>query len=156
MSSDLQGAFSVSCQTEGVLQRLFSTFPAGWPGLGLLLLRLAAACTSVVSGVQWLVTSGSSNDLRVLGVLMLGGAALLLAGFLTPVAAATIAIAQAATALGWIATDTGGSPGLQSALLPAVVSTSVVLLGPGAFALDAHLFGRREIVIPHEPRSPRS
>ena len=147
---------AVGTRGEGLLQRLFSTFPGGWPGLGLLLLRLAVGCTAVVTGVQWLVTSGSSSDLRVVGVLMLAGGALILAGFLTPVAAGTIAIAQAAAALGWIATASGGAPELQSALLPPLVSASVVLLGPGAFALDARLFGRREIVIPHEPRSPRS
>ena len=146
---------AVETRGEGLLQRLFSTFPGGWPGLGLLLLRLAVGCTAVVTGVQRLVPSGSS-DLRVVGVLMLAGGVLILAGFLTPVAAGTIAVAQAAAALGWIATTSGGAPELQSAILPALVSASVVLLGPGAFALDARLFGRREIVIPHEPRSPRS
>jgi hypothetical protein len=29
-------------------------------------------------------------------------------------------------------------------------TAALVLLGPGAFSLDAHLFGRREIMIPHE------
>jgi uncharacterized membrane protein YphA (DoxX/SURF4 family) len=87
---------------------------------------------------------------------MLAGAALLLAGFLTPVAAGAVALAQAGSAFGWIATAAGASPGPQPAILPAVVSTAVLLLGPGAFALDARLFGRREIVIPHEPRAPRS
>jgi hypothetical protein len=29
-------------------------------------------------------------------------------------------------------------------------------LGPGAFSLDARLFGRREIIIPPAPRRPES
>jgi hypothetical protein len=32
---------------------------------------------------------------------------------------------------------------------------AVVFLGPGAFSLDARLFGRREIIIPPVSRSPR-
>jgi hypothetical protein len=38
----------------------------------------------------------------------------------------------------------------------AAMSAALVLLGPGAFSLDARLFGRREIIIPegggHSPR----
>ena len=35
-----------------------------------------------------------------------------------------------------------------------VMAVSIAMLGPGAFALDARLFGRREIVIPPVPRDP--
>jgi uncharacterized membrane protein YphA (DoxX/SURF4 family) len=35
-----------------------------------------------------------------------------------------------------------------SALCTIVLSVVLVLLGPGAFSLDARLFGRREIIIP--------
>jgi uncharacterized membrane protein YphA (DoxX/SURF4 family) len=34
------------------------------------------------------------------------------------------------------------------ALVMSVVGVAVVLLGPGALSLDAHLFGPREIVVP--------
>jgi uncharacterized membrane protein YphA (DoxX/SURF4 family) len=37
----------------------------------------------------------------------------------------------------------------------AAISAALVLLGPGAFSLDARLFGRREIIIPEGGRSPR-
>jgi hypothetical protein len=37
----------------------------------------------------------------------------------------------------------------------AAISAALVLLGPGAFSLDARLFGRREIIIPEGRRSPR-
>jgi fumarate reductase subunit D len=36
------------------------------------------------------------------------------------------------------------------------ISTAIVLLGPGAFSVDARLFGRREIVIADLRRDPSS
>ena len=35
-----------------------------------------------------------------------------------------------------------------AALNLAAISAALVLLGPGAFSVDARLFGRREIIIP--------
>ena len=40
------------------------------------------------------------------------------------------------------------------ALSLALVAAHCVLLGPGALSLDAHLFGRREIVFPHDRHPP--
>jgi hypothetical protein len=37
-------------------------------------------------------------------------------------------------------------------LLVVVDAAALVLLGPGAHSTDALLFGRREILIPHEPQ----
>jgi hypothetical protein len=31
----------------------------------------------------------------------------------------------------------------------------IALLGPGAFSIDARMFGRREILITHASRSPK-
>jgi hypothetical protein len=33
-----------------------------------------------------------------------------------------------------------------------VLTTAIALLGPGAFSIDARMFGRREILIPNTPR----
>jgi uncharacterized membrane protein YphA (DoxX/SURF4 family) len=37
----------------------------------------------------------------------------------------------------------------------AAISAALILLGPGAFSLDARLFGRREIIIPEGRSSLR-
>jgi uncharacterized membrane protein YphA (DoxX/SURF4 family) len=37
-----------------------------------------------------------------------------------------------------------------------VLSIAVALLGPGAFSLDARMFGRREITIPTKNHLPRT
>ena len=86
---------------------------------------------------------------------ILAGVALLV-GFLTP-------IAGASTTIGYIVM--GGSSLLQSdpgmhlsaftAFDLAAMSTALVLLGPGAYSLDARLFGRREIIIPVGRRTRR-
>ena len=74
-------------------------------------------------------------------VLLLAGAACLLLGFVTPVAAVLIGI----TSLG-LAFRTTPYP-IQE-LEVVVLATVIALLGPGAFSIDARMFGRREILIP--------
>ena len=85
----------------------------------------------------------------VFGSLAIAVGAAIFVGFLTPAA-------SAAATVGYLMT--GVSPSLMaeannhnSALTAfnlAAISAALVLLGPGAFSLDARLFGRREIIIP--------
>jgi len=75
-----------------------------------------------------------------------------LAGFLTPVAAVLLGL----TAIGW---GTSLIPAPHPNLFPskllagllATMASAIALLGPGAFSIDARLFGLREIIIPHSP-----
>ena len=74
-------------------------------------------------------------------VLLLSSAACLLLGFVTPVAAVLIGL----TSLGfgfWI------TPYPFQELEVVVLAVVIALLGPGAFSIDARMFGRREILIP--------
>ena len=72
------------------MQRLFSTFPGGLPGAGLVLLRAAAAIPLVYAG---LLTVASSSP-AILEVVTAGAAILLLIGLWTPLAGALIAVAE--------------------------------------------------------------
>jgi len=131
------------------MQRLFSTFPDGRPGAGLLLLRGAVGGWFVVVSGTYFAHGGQGGWWRLAAGLLAGmsGASVLI-GFLTPlgVLAGLLAVGFA---LSW---PPLGTPvflnGLFAALLAVIAAVAVFLLGPGAFSLDARLFGRREISIP--------
>ena len=80
------------CVCEGApgryaLQRLYSTFPGGGPGIGLLLLRVAVGLTATTDGVLYLL--GSSNAFSstwFLGTTLVASGVALASGFLTPIA----------------------------------------------------------------------
>jgi uncharacterized membrane protein YphA (DoxX/SURF4 family) len=121
------------------LQRLFSTFPDGWPGFGLLLLRFGAGIALISFGIMDI--SGPSESIAMVRDLFAAaGGIFLLAGLLTPVAGALIAIDQL-----WIAFSVYASPrdGQWIHILLAVLTAAVAMLGPGAWSIDARRFGRQ-------------
>lgn len=118
-------------------------FPAGGPGIGLLLLRLSVAAGFFLDGpVQASAVEFARWDL-VLRTLL--DAALGL-GLLTPLTAllsCVLAIVDVAR-LGVIEAPV--------AVLTIVNAIALGLLGPGAYSLDARLFGRRVLVVPAKDR----
>lgn len=130
------------------MQRFFWGFPAGRPGVGLLLLRVAVAAELVAIYAADPATPGRVPWLAAAVV----AAVALVLGVLTPLAgllALTLALGAALApqpALHGLNTST--------ALLLAAMAAVVVLMGPGSLSLDARRFGRREIVIPHATRPP--
>lgn len=72
----------------------------------------------------------------------------LLVGFMTPIVAIAIGLASAGFAIFTF-------ENIQPAITVIVLTTVIALLGPGAFSIDARMFGRREILIPHTPRLPK-
>src|SRR6185369_13726445 len=82
-----------SLRTGSFMQRLFSTFPEGWPGAGLLFLRAVAAIPPFQHGIAVLL--GAPMLVRVIPQMVAAGAAaLLLIGLWTPVAGVLVAIAE--------------------------------------------------------------
>jgi len=132
------------------LQRLFPTFPAGWPGVALLLLRITVGAASLVEGGLYIAGGAKSTIATTVScILFIIGGIFLLIGFLSLLGSALAGIAALGNAFFWLSTPSGNLFDGKLALLQMIVMAAAIsLLGPGAFSIDAYLFGRREIVIP--------
>ena len=123
------------------MQRLFTSFPDGWPGISLLFLRLGAGIPLVYDGITGL--SATPRFIPFTRELLVAGAGmLLLAGVWTPVSGTLAAVLQL-----WIAFSGAGY--LRAVLLLAALGAALAMLGPGAWSVDAYLFGRKRIDIPN-------
>jgi hypothetical protein len=122
------------------VQRLFSMFPPGLPGLALLLLRASAAIALLLDGY------GHRHGLPgwVQGATILLSIALSV-GYLTPIAAM---LAFACHGLIWLAL---GVDSTTAAIVFSLDALAVALLGPGAYSADSYRFGRRVVVLPQPP-----
>jgi uncharacterized membrane protein YphA (DoxX/SURF4 family) len=119
------------------MQRLFSMFPAGLPGVALLLLRIAIAGLLSVSTLS---NEPAGNVSVWLAISLIITCLLLMIGALTPLACLTAAVLEATY---WLRTDGLTSVSLA---LDMLVSLSMFFLGPGAYSLDSKMFGRRLIL----------
>lgn len=86
----------------------------------------------------------------IVGVLRAACAFATLPGVLTPFTQILIAVQASLILLGGIFTlgmPLTGSAWWWAPLADLTIAISLALLGPGAYSVDAHLFGRREIVL---------
>ncbi|MEP6904160.1 MAG: hypothetical protein ABJA66_20750 [Actinomycetota bacterium] len=125
---------------------MFSTFPGGIPGLGLLLLRITLGLTALVQGAIYLFERNNQALWAWCFALSAFAVGLsLLIGFLTPLSGFIVFLGSIFFIfLFHPATNLN----LSAVIYPITISVAVITLGPGAFSLDARIFGRREIIIP--------
>jgi putative oxidoreductase len=122
------------------LQRLFSAFPNDWPGRGLLLQRAVTATLLFCSGFGH-IREASQFALVFPHVIGAGAGILLLLGLWTPICGTLIGIIEV-----WVALSSDGGGGLS--IMLATSGTTLAMIGPGAWSIDARLFGRKHFTIP--------
>jgi putative oxidoreductase len=119
------------------MQRLFSTFPDAWPGLGLLILRFAASlCLAAVGHM----TGDLAGTASLFARCVVGGVAVLICiGLWTPLTAVAGSAIQIIVITFWRRFE-------LSSVVCVAVGLSLAMLGPGAWSFDARLFGRKRII----------
>ena len=127
------------------MRRLFSTFAPGWPGAGLLLMRVVAGASLVIHGFASL-EQGPSIEFSMLGVFAIIIGTLLLAGLWTPVTGLVV-VALAV----WNIVTRLGDP--SACIFMATIGAALALVGPGAWSVDARIFGWKRIDV-RGPKSP--
>jgi len=125
------------------LRRLFSTFADGWPGAGLLFMRLVAGSMLLIQGL-FSLRSGLSFGQTTVEVLIVSGGVLLLAGLWTPIAGTLMTVLE-----GWKAISGHVDPSIG--ILLGTLAGALAVLGPGAWSFDARLFGWKRIDIRERP-----
>ena len=129
------------------VQRLYSMFPQGGPGFGLLLLRIATAAMFALNITHPFHFSSPVLYWAAVSFIVLTSVSLCI-GFLTLILAViACAVAVANLFLSEQTIDV-------VYILRILTSASLFFLGPGAYSVDAKLFGLQVTVVP--PRKPSS
>ena len=122
------------------MRRLYSTFAGGWPGTGLLLMRLVIGSVLVVraSAMLW---NDPPVTKTITSAFLAGCGILLIPGLWTPIAGALIALVET-----WQIITISGDRWVS--LLLGTVGGALAMLGPGLWSVDARLFGWKRVQSP--------
>jgi putative oxidoreductase len=134
-SAPFRGSCWFACEIKSylvaIMRRLFFTYAEGWPGIALLLMRIAAGAALVARPGDSLIW----HSIRIIA------GTLLVVGLWTPIAGTLVVVTQMLGIL-----DKPGDPWAH--LLLGIMGTALALLGPGFWSVDARLFGWKKIRLP--------
>jgi hypothetical protein len=131
---------------KAILRRLYSTFAGGWPGIGLLLMRVVVGSALVVRASLRL-WADSPMTVTIPAVLLMGAGILLIVGLWTPIVGTSIALIEI-----WKILALPGDKWVW--LLLGTAGAALAMLGPGLWSVDARLFGWKRVEAP--PRNSSS
>ena len=121
------------------MQRLFSNFANGWAGRGLLFQRALTAAVLVHCVVSRLAEASWSASFPEL--ISAGLGIFILLGLWTPVVGTLLGLTEV-----WILFSRSTVSWIH--LILAALGVTLAMIGPGAWSVDARLFGRRHIEAP--------
>jgi uncharacterized membrane protein YphA (DoxX/SURF4 family) len=134
---------------RAALYRPFFLFPARGAGLALLALRVMSGAAAIAVGAAYADGWSTSWVSRIAGFILLADGLLLLLGLFTRVAGSIAPPLACAAAFHWLLPASPWFTEIRAVAIPfAVISLSLVAMGPGAYSIDARLFGRRQLRIP--------
>ncbi len=103
------------------------------------MLRIVTGILPAYDGIARLM-GGAPHGSVALQIIAASAGIFLLAGFWTPVAGVLLAVSDI-----WLAL--AGTAHLRSSILLATIGAAIAVLGPGAWSIDALLFGRKRLDI---------
>ncbi|MGC2536164.1 MAG: hypothetical protein WA350_05245 [Candidatus Sulfotelmatobacter sp.] len=129
------------------MRRLYSTFAGGWPGAGLLLMRVVIGSALIARASSRLWSDLPPMNVTIPAVLLIGAGILLIVGLWTPIVGSSIALIEI-----WKMLTIAGDKWVW--LLLGTAAAALAMLGPGLWSIDARLFGWKRIEAP--PRKTNS
>ena len=125
-------------QKGASLRRLYSTFAGGWPGSGLLLMRLVVGSVLVVRASLMLWSDPPPWGVIIPVIILTGTGVLLIGGLWTPIAGSIIALTEI-----WKMLVLPGDKWLW--LMLGTAGAALAMLGPGLWSIDARLYGWKRL-----------
>jgi len=136
-------------QNGGYLRRLYSTFAGGWPGMGLLLMRLVVGSALIVRASSTLWRDPPPINTTITCALLAACGILLIPGLWTPIVGTLVALTEI-----WQILTLPGDPWVP--VLLGTIGGALAMLGPGLWSVDARLFGWKRVEPPPRRSSSKS